>query len=385
MVKTPAKAKAKSRGKSSAPRAKPPAKARTRSARAVAPGRLRAPSRSARSAVPAAAALKVRRLTPRDLDQVVAIDASIMGRSRRVYHERRLGAARQQPGLHVQFGIDGPKGLAGYLLARKLHGEFGRAVPAFRLEMMAVAGSAQGRAVGTALMRALEAEARKQGVPELWTSAAWKRHDMLRFLDHAGFEIGRNVIVDCSVHSGPLASRDSPAVAAPEATRWSQEIDYSAQRENDYEALERDQADVRTLSIDDLSDLVRIDRRVTGQDRAAYVRQLVDEALHDSAVRVSLTARVDGISAGFVAARADFGDFGRTEPVAVLDTIAVDPDYAHQGVGRALLSQLFANLQALRVERVETVVSRGNFALLGFLYKVGFEQSERLSFVKGVA
>jgi ribosomal protein S18 acetylase RimI-like enzyme len=330
-------------------------------------------------------ALKVRRLAARDLDAVVAIDAPIMGRSRRAYHERRLNAARQQPELHVQFAVDGPKGLAGYVLARKMQGEFGRAVPAFRLEMIAVAKNAQGRGVGDTLMRALEAEARKQGVREIRTSAAWKRHDMLRFLDHAGFEFGRNVIVDCSVHAGRLTGRGARAVTTPESTRWSQEIDYGAQKENDYEALERDNADVRTLSTDDLPDLVRIDRRVTGQDRAAYVKQLVEEALRDSAVRVSLTARVDGIPAGFVAARTDFGDFGRTEPVAVLDTIAVDPDFAHHGVGHALLSQLLVNLQALHVERVETVVSRDNFPLLGFLYDVGFEQSERLGFVKRVA
>ena len=56
-------------------------------------------------------------------------------------------------------------------------------------------------------------------------------------------------------------------------------------------------------------------------------------------------------------ARADLGDFGRIEPVAVIDTIGVDADYAHRGVGHALMSQLFANLGALRIERVETVVA----------------------------
>ncbi|MCZ7565459.1 MAG: GNAT family N-acetyltransferase [Burkholderiales bacterium] len=206
---------------------------------------------------------------------------------------------------------------------------------------------------------------------------------MLRFLDHAGFELGRYIVVDCPVQTGALAAGGAEAPAEP--ARWSREINYGAQQPNDFEALARDTGDVRTLTADELPDLVRIDRRVTGEDRAAFVRQLVDEALNDSAVRVSLTARVDGIVAGFVAARADFGDFGRTEPVAVLDTIAVDPDYAHHGVGHALLSQLFVNLQALRVERVETIVSRDNFALLGFLYSVGFEHSGRLGFVKTLA
>ena len=337
---------------------------------------------AARPARAAAAGLRIRRLAPKDLDAVVAIDAAVMGRSRRVYYERRLHTALQEPELHVQFAADGPKGLLGYVLARQLHGQFGRAVPSFRLEMIAVSTAGQGKGVGTQLMQALEAEARKRGVRELRTSAAWTRHDMLRFLDHTGFRLGRNLIVDCPVHGGRIVDPREEGVTTPERESWSHEIDYSAQKQNDYEALARDHADVRTMQDDDLPDIIRIDRRTSGHDRAEYVKLLVDEALNDSAVRISLTARVDGIVAGFVAASTDFGDFGRSEPVAVLDTIGVDPDYAHHGVGHALLSQLLVNLEALRVERVETVVSSHNFELLGFLYDVGFEQAQRLGFVK---
>ena len=81
-------------------------------------------------------------------------------------------------------------------------------------------------------------------------------------------------------------------------------------------------------------------------------------------------------------ARVDLGDFGRTEPTAVVDTIGVDPAYAHRGVGHALLSQLFANLGALRVERVETIVAPDDLALLGFLYDAGFVPSQRIAFVR---
>jgi ribosomal protein S18 acetylase RimI-like enzyme len=81
-------------------------------------------------------------------------------------------------------------------------------------------------------------------------------------------------------------------------------------------------------------------------------------------------------------ARADLGDFGRIEPVAVIDTIGVDREYAHHGVGHALMSQLFANLGALRIERVETVVAPRDIALLGFLYEIGFAPSQRIAFVR---
>ena len=56
--------------------------------------------------------------------------------------------------------------------------------------------------------------------------------------------------------------------------------------------------------------------------------------------------RCEGQFAGFLMARVDFGEFGRTEPTAVLDTIGVDPDYTRQHVGRALLEQLLLNLRS---------------------------------------
>lgn len=386
VVQARAKPSAKSKGKSRPP-ARPAVQSRKPAPRKASPTR---PSKSPRNtsspprlkAASQAATIRIRRLTTQDLDAVVAIDAVIMGRSRRSYFERRLRTALEEPELHVQFAAEGPNGMLGCVLARRLHGQFGRPAPSFRLEIIAVSTANQGKGVGTHLVQALEGEAKRQGVKEIRTAAEWTRHDMLRFLDHSGFRLGRNLIIDCPVHGGKIADPREEGVATPERESWSKEIDYGAQRQNDYEALARDHADVRTLQANDLHDIMRIDRRTSGQDRADFVKLLVDEALNDSAVRVSLTARVDGVVAGFVTASTDFGDFGRTEPVAVLDTIGVDTDYAHHGIGHALLSQLFVNLQALRVERVETVVSSHNFELLGFLYDVGFEQAQRLGFVK---
>jgi GNAT superfamily N-acetyltransferase len=328
------------------------------------------------------AAPQARRLEARDLDAVVAIDAALAGRTRRAYFERRLRAAQARPDLHRQYAVDNGAGLAGYVLARKLAGEFGREAPALRLEVIGVRPDEQGRGFGHALIAALEAAAPAEGIGELRTSASWRDHGILWFLDAAGFELGRNQVLECAVHAGPLGAEVEPEVAAPDHRNLARELDYSGAAANDFEALARDRADVRVLARDDLTDMCRIDRRITGRDRRAWIERLVDEALADSAVRVSLTARVDGVVAGFVTARTDFGDFGRSEPVAVLDTIGVDPDYAHHGVGAALVSQLFVNLAGLRIERVETVVGREDFALLGFLYALGFGPVARLAFVK---
>lgn len=332
------------------------------------------------------AGISLRRTKAEDMESVIALDATFVGRPRQFYFQRRLKAALDQTALHVQFSAEQDGRFVGFIKARKLVGEFGRAAPALRLEAMAVAPDKQRQGIGSALLARLESEAKRMGVAAIRTTASWRDHAIMQFFDCAGFEFSHHMVLDCPMRQNRVTAHDGDKILAPaHVTGFSAtEIDYSAAAANDFEALARGKFDVRALKAGDLDDIIRIDHRVIGRRREAYIRELVDEAMNDSAVRVSLVARVDGIAAGFVMARTDFGDYGRAEPVAVLDTIGVDPDYGHRGVGHALLSQLFVNLKALRVERVETVVARENFGLLGFFYDAGFEQSQRLSFDKRV-
>lgn len=293
----------------------------------------------------------IRALAAADLEPVAAIDATLSGRQRRAYFERRLAAAKRDPGRHLQLAVEENGRLAGFMLGRALEGEFGRSEPAVRLEAFGVSPAAQGHGLGAALASAFEAQAARRGLTELRTIALWRSHPLLQFLDRAGYGLARSHVLD----------RPTAADFDPEA---------------------RDAYEVAILGEGDIDGVARIDRRHTGRDRRGYLCRSIREALEDSAVRVSLAARADGGLAGFVMARVDYGDFGRSEPVAVIDTVGVDPLRLRQGVGRALLSQLFMNLAALGVERVETVVAAGHVDLMAFFYDAGFAPSERLSFSK---
>lgn len=324
--------------------------------------------------------LELRDLALTDLVEVVAIDAGLIGRRRQVYFQKRLDAALRQPKLHAQFAAVKDGVVAGYVLARRLEGEFGRTEPALRLEVIGVRTERQRQGVGWHLLGEIEAWGRNRGIREVRTSATWRDHDMLRFLDRTGFGLGRDQVVDCAVHAGPIGGLERVAGSIEEAR--TPEKDYGAPAANDFEALARDRAEVRLLTERDLPAILAIDRRVTGRDREAYLTEVLHEALADSSVRVSLVARLEGVTAGFLMAKTDFGDFGRTGPVAVIDTIGVDPEYTGSGIGAAMLSQLFVNLHALRVEHVETVIEGGNTDLLGFFHRAGFAPSQRLEFVK---
>lgn len=323
----------------------------------------------------------VRALSAQDLEAVVAIDEAILGRARRAYFLRRLSAALKEPDLHVQLAAVDAQGLVGYMMARRTQGEFGRVQPGLRLEVLGVHADRQGRGVGQTLLRSLAAYASSHGVTELRTVAAWNKHRMLAWLDAMGFELAPDLVVECRFGDAYQAERND-ALDLPDANSAGHETNYGTTEDNDYERVERSHCDVRAMRPQDLPPILRIDREITGRDRAAYIESKLGEAMDDSAIRVSLTARLDDTIVGFLMARADLGDFGRTEPVAVLDTIGVDPAYSHRGVGRALLSQLFVNLGALCIDRVETVVTLAELSLAGFLHKAGFTRSRRLAFVR---
>jgi ribosomal protein S18 acetylase RimI-like enzyme len=321
----------------------------------------------------------MRALAPQDLDAVVAIDAELGGRARRAYFERRLASAQRDPERHLQLAVDELGALAGFMLGRALEGEFGRSEPELRLEALGVRAAAQGRGLGAALCRAFEAAARKRGLVEIRTAALWREHGLLRFLDRAGYRLAANHVLDCALGESELGTSRERAV---ERTGPADANDYGTPGSRDFESLARDGVEISLLGEGDLDGVARVDRRHTGRDRRGYLCRTTREALADSAVRISLAARIDGGVAGYLMARVDYGDFGRAEPVAVIDTVGVDPLRARQGIGRSLLSQLFVNLRGLGVERVETVVAAGNLELMGFFYGAGFSPAERLSFLK---
>jgi GNAT superfamily N-acetyltransferase len=168
------------------------------------------------------------------------------------------------------------------------------------------------------------------------------------------------------------------AVAVPERVGAEAEVNYGRSPAADFGPLARDRIPVRGMRQGDLDKLSQIDGRITARDRRGYFERKLEEALHASDVRVSLVAEVDGAPAGFIMARVDFGAFGRVEPVAVLDTIGVDPDRRGSGVGRALLSQLLINLATLRVERIRTELGWNEHDLLQFLDACGFRPAQTL-------
>lgn len=135
---------------------------------------------------------------------------------------------------------------------------------------------------------------------------------------------------------------------------------------------------VRRLRPRDLEAVIALDARIVARRRDEYFRVKLDMALKETGVEVSLAAEIDGMFVGFLIARVFYGEFGRTEPSAVLEVLGVDPDFRGRGVGRDLLRQLRTNLLALGVRSIQTEVGWDDQDLMRFFHGEGFVPAARL-------
>lgn len=142
--------------------------------------------------------------------------------------------------------------------------------------------------------------------------------------------------------------------------------------------LQRETIVVRRLRPEDLEAVVALDAKIVGRRRDDYFRVKLEQNLVETGIKVSLGAEVEGCFAGFLLARVYYGEFGAIEPVAVLDTMGVNPDFQRRGVGAAILDQLRTNLRGLGIGTLRTEVDWGEPEMLGFLRRAGFRPAPRL-------
>ncbi len=141
---------------------------------------------------------------------------------------------------------------------------------------------------------------------------------------------------------------------------------------------------VRRLQGADLDACIRLDEKITGRRRTEYFRLKLRESLADTGIRISLAAECDGALTGFLLARVYYGEFGCLDPVAVLDTLGVHPEFRGKGIGRAMLRQLLTDLRGLNVTTLQTQVHWDDQGLMTFFQRQGFRPAPRLCLDRAV-
>lgn len=303
--------------------------------------------------------LTFRPFLPEDLDRVSGIEQRITGHSRRGFLDKRLALAASSPGDFLSCVATDGEFPVGYGFARLAGGDPGTEDRFAVLDILGVDPAFQGTGIGRRLIDGIESQLRSRGFGTLKTEVVWTNHEMVRFFSSVGFLVAPSRIYG----------------------RGTSRMDDEAQDDRTHP---RGGVRIRSLREEDLPAAVRIDRKFTHRDRSAYYAAKFREMLQEPGIRLSLAVEEDGFVIGFVMGRVDFGEFGKLETSAVVDTLGIHPSYGRSGIGSRLLSQLLHDLSNLQVESVLAEVPEGNFPLQRFLAVNGFSPTQRLALRKTI-
>lgn len=145
--------------------------------------------------------------------------------------------------------------------------------------------------------------------------------------------------------------------------------------------LGSEDVEIRVMRESDVGPVTEIDYKVFGKRRPEYYERKISEVLDDEGGRLvtSLIAEVGGEVAGFIMGSVYLGEFGIPESIAYIDTIGVNPDFQHQGIGGYLLDEFKTTVGKAGATKVHTLVNWADTDLLGFFADGGFVASNTLN------
>ena len=131
----------------------------------------------------------VRKMTQRDLDDVVAIDTKVLGKSRWDYWLMKMSLAEQRlPIDSLVAEMDGK--VVGFILGDASGYEYDVPENIGWIDTIGVDPDYQRQGIAQMLMKELIANLKKVGVDTVYTMVDWQDWDLLKFFHAFGFEKG---------------------------------------------------------------------------------------------------------------------------------------------------------------------------------------------------
>ena len=139
--------------------------------------------------------IEVRSIEAGDVEAAIALDQHTTGQSRRGFFHKRFASLAAHPERFVWLVAVEAGGIAGFVSAHVLDGEYGGRTRAAVIDAIATRHDLRGTGVGAALIAALEDELRRRGVAEIRSEADWTEQDMVAFFAHAGFQLAPQFVL----------------------------------------------------------------------------------------------------------------------------------------------------------------------------------------------
>ncbi len=143
---------------------------------------------------------------------------------------------------------------------------------------------------------------------------------------------------------------------------------------------------IRLMKPEDFDALVRIDEKVLKAPRPDYYEMRFEKLFKTKDyIPTSLVAEDEsGAVVGFVMGELYMGEYGIFREEATLDTIGVDPDYQHKGIGKQLIEEFLDHLKRLGVQKINTLVDWNDSKLIHFFSANQFSPSKSINLERSI-
>jgi ribosomal protein S18 acetylase RimI-like enzyme len=137
----------------------------------------------------------------------------------------------------------------------------------------------------------------------------------------------------------------------------------------------------RLMKADDFEAVVGIDEKVLKASRPDYYEMKFEKLFKSKDyLPTSIVAEAeDGTVVGFVMGELFLGEYGILQAEATLDTIGVDPDFQHKGIGEQLINEFVDHLGQLGVKKINTLVDWNDTKLVNFFSANKFSPSKTIN------
>jgi len=138
---------------------------------------------------------------------------------------------------------------------------------------------------------------------------------------------------------------------------------------------------IRLMKADDFDAVVGIDEKVFKASRPAYYEMKFEKLFKSKDyLPTSLVAEeAGGTVVGFVMGELYMGEYGIFQEEATLDSIGIDPDYQHKGIGEQLINEFLDHLRKVGVQKINTLVAWNDSNLIRFFSANKFSPSKTIN------
>jgi GNAT superfamily N-acetyltransferase len=136
---------------------------------------------------------------------------------------------------------------------------------------------------------------------------------------------------------------------------------------------------IRPMEHEDITDVLAIDRKITGERRAITYTDLITGDL-GTVLGLSFVAELSGQIVGFILARHTY--FGAIGEACLIHVLGIDPDYWRQGIATKLVNTMLERCSSKGLNTVRVMINEKDSQLHRFFSHVGFLRGQLTEYTK---